>query len=158
MQVYLTTVILVCSVAAIASALAAEGKTKKHVRFLLSLIVMLVLLSPLVNLTSDGWDLQDFSWIAGNHADGEQDGERGEVLLRAAANALSDALCGDLNIPAAEVKLGIDGEVDDDGQVRITRVTVTLSGDAAARREAVRAYLKRQMKCDCEVRVYVNAD
>ena len=39
-----------------------------------------------------------------------------------------------------------------------TRVTVTLSGDAAARREAVRAYLKRQMKCDCEVRVYVNAD
>ena len=67
---------------------------------------------------------------------------------------LRDRLVENCALTSSEVAVTVGGKTDASGAVRVSRVTVTLSGKSAAKRLTVLDYLKENLT-ECEVRVYV---
>ncbi len=147
---YLTALITVASVTAIASALAAEGKTKRHVNFLLSIVVMLVLVTPLTSLI-DAFDPE--GWLP---TEGETSTDAGGALLRVCEQEIKIQLCDALALDAGEVDVKIHGQVAKDGTVLLDEVTVLLSGESRTAREAVWLYLSETIPKGCTLRVLLH--
>ncbi len=146
---YLVTLLTVSCVTAVASAIAAEGKLKKYVNLILSLVVMLTLLAPLGgvigHITWEEWlPLPD----AGNTTGGDG-------LLEATENAVGEALCRALGLGREEVEVEISGSVNENGEVTLREIAVHLTGEARRARERVWTYLKEQVGDTCDIRVSI---
>ncbi len=146
-RVYLTALITVASVSAVASAIAAEGKTKKYVNFILSLVVMLTLLAPLGEVLGQ---VTGGEWLP--PADSEV-GDRENTLLEVTEEVFHVTLCEALSLPPDEVRVHIDGTVGDAGEVSIHTLTVTLSGDSRGARDRVWDYLNENAACPVRVAI-----
>lgn len=149
MKTYVVTVILVCALGAIASLITPEGKMKKQVGFLISLMTLCAILAPLGNLTFEG---DGDEWLEDLFPSYE--GELGENwLLLATEEELRGHLCETFSLPREEVLVEVIGSCLDTGDVEIERVVVTLNGDSTREREGVRAYLAKHIFCEVEVHV-----
>ncbi len=150
-RVYLTALLTVSSVTAVASVIAAEGKLKKYVNLILSVIVMLTLLAPLAPLLEN---LGGGEWLPTTDGDGAPGGA--DALLAVTAQTLQMRLCEELSLPREEVQVHIDGDVTEAGEVTLREVIVTLSGESRGARERVWVYLKANVTCP--VRVGITED
>ncbi len=147
-RVYLTTLLVVASVTAVASALAAEGKSKKYVNFILSLVVMLVLLAPLGEVMEN--------IMTGDIPTTDHTEEvTGDALLRVTEEVMKTTIVSEMGLLADEVTIEIRGCVTGSGEVDISEITVTLTGEARHARERVWLYLREQT--DCPVRVNIRS-
>ncbi|MGM9609085.1 MAG: hypothetical protein ACI3XE_02555 [Eubacteriales bacterium] len=155
MKGYLVSMVLTLGVAALASLVTPEGKTKKYMHFLLSLAVVTVLVTPLVG------GLANFSTLsepgtagAGDSQTENPSAESEDAVLSAVSLVLRDRLVESCSLTPSEVAVTVGGKTDASGALRVSRVTVTLTGKSAAKRLAVLDYLKENLT-ECEVRVYV---
>lgn len=155
MKGYLVSMVLTLGVAALASLITPEGKTKKYMHFLLSLAVVTVLVTPLIG------GLANFSTLtepgtadAGDSQTENPSAESEDAVLSAVSLVLRDRLVESCSLSSSEVAVTVGGKTDASGAVRVSRVTVTLSGKSAAKRLTVLGYLKENLT-ECEVRVYV---
>ncbi len=146
-RVYLTALVTVASVMAVASAIAAEGRTRKYVNLILSLVVMLILLAPLGGMLGD---ITGGEWLPSTDTDTDISGD---ALLDVTENAVHETLCRELSLVPEEVHVHIDGEVGDEGEVTIRELTVTLSGESRGARERVWGYLKENATCPIRVTI-----
>ncbi len=147
-RAYLTVLLTVAAVTAVASAIAAEGKLKKYVNLILSLVVLITMLAPLGDIIRD-MTVQDPLPLP----DVGAENSAADTLLEVTADTLKGELCRRLLLSADEVQVHIDGSVDREGTVTLRQITVTLTGDARMARERVWAYLAADT--DCEVRVAI---
>lgn len=155
MKGYLVSMVLTLGVAALASLVTPEGKTKKYMHFLLSLAVVTVLVTPLIGGLTEFSALSDLGTTgAGNSQTETPPAESEDALLSAVSLVLRERLVEDCALTPSEVAVTVGGKTDANGSVRVSRVTVTLSGKSAAKRLAVLDYLKENLT-ECEVRVYV---
>jgi len=142
---YLVTLITVCSVTAIASAVAAEGKSKKYVNFVLSVVVLLVLIAPLTK-----WDALPFDLPLPDSTTAEA---TGDAVFRVTETALKQEIAASFSLDPDTVTVTVRGHVGDTAAVEA--VTVALRGDAVRHVGEIRAYLAREIRGNCEVTVYV---
>lgn len=155
MKGYLVSMVLTLGVAALASLVTPEGKTKKYMHFLLSLAVVTVLVTPLIVGLADLSALTELGTAgAGDRQTENPSAESEDAVLSAASLVLRDRLVESCSLSPSEVAVTVGGKPDENGSVRVARVTVTLSGKSAAKRLAVQGYLKENLT-ECEVRVYV---
>lgn len=155
MKGYLVSMVLTLGVAALASLVTPEGKTKKYMHFLLSLAVVTVLVTPLIGGLTEFSALSDLGTTgAGDSQTENPAAESEDALLSAVSLVLRERLVEDCALTPSEVAVTVGGKTDAKGDVRVSRVTVTLSGKSAAKRLAVLDYLKENLT-ECEVRVYV---
>ena len=139
--------ILAVGVAAVASLLTPEGKLKREVHFLLALVVVASLLSPL-NAEIE-WKSPFVSDSAG--VSGVEDEN---AALTAAALALRARITAEFSLSEEEVGVSVGGKVSEVGDLTVRRVTVVLSGESAAARLSVLEYLQKELT-GIEVTVYV---
>jgi hypothetical protein len=146
MKTYIITFLLVCGASAVAALLSPGGKIKKYIQFILSVVTLTAMFSPLTTL-SDNLE-NPFPDVP--ITDGES-GEHG--LLLATEESLRGVICTQFELPKNEVLVEIIGEVSASGEVDIRRIVVTLLGDSTRYREGVRTYLKGHTTCEVEVHV-----
>ena len=155
MKGYLVSMVLTLGVAALASLITPEGKTKKYMHFLLSLAVVTVLVTPLIGGLTKFSTLTDLGTAdAGDSQTENSSAESEDAVLSAVSLVLRDRLVENCALTSSEVAVTVGGKTDASGAVRVSRVTVTLSGKSAAKRLTVLDYLKENLT-ECEVRVYV---
>ena len=149
MKTYVVTVILVCALGAIASFMAPEGRMKKHISFLLSIVTLCAILSPLGTLVyggeGDGWLKDIFP--------SQQENLGENWLLLVTEEEIRGKLCDAFKLSKEEVLVEVVGNCLDSGEVKLERVVVTLNGDSTREREGVRAYLATHILCEVEVHV-----
>lgn len=155
MKGYLVSMVLTLGVAALASLITPEGKTKKYMHFLLSLAVVTVLVTPLIGGLADFSALTELGTAGTGDSQTENpSAESEDAVFSAVSLVLRERLVEDCALTPSEVAVTVGGKIDASGSVCVSRVTVTLSGKSAAKRLAVLDYLKENLT-ECEVRVYV---
>lgn len=146
MKDYFITLILVCAVSAVATAISPEGKSKKYVQFLLGVVIMTVLISPFRTVRDLNLSLPDLP-------DGAV-GDTENPIWEATETALREAICSRFGFERGWVGVSVTGELAGE-QTVIREVRVTLRGEAGEQRTAVLAYVKAQVRTECEVTVNV---
>ncbi len=147
---YLTALLVVVSVTSLASALAAEGTTKKHVNFVLAVVVMVVLLSPLTTLFGEGAEIPDLFPDASDAENGV-----GDALLKAYEGEVQKHLCDKFTLLSEEVRVHIRGKIGNAGEVTPLEVAVVLCGAARGAREKIWLYLNETLDATCSIRVSI---
>ena len=146
MKDFFVTLILVCAVSAVATAISPEGKSKKYLQFLLGVVIMTVLISPFRTI-------RDLDFTLPELPDGTVE-DTENPIWEATAIALREAVCSAFDFERGWVSVSVTGELSEEETV-IRRVRVTLHGEAKDQRAAVLAFVKAQVRTDCEVTVHV---
>ena len=146
MSEYFAMLVGVCAVAAIAATIAPGGRIGKHIDLLLSLLILLVLLSPLGNLSEELPDLE--------LPNTEITYPEASPIWEATEVALSEVICAEFNLARGWVLVSVTGEIVGE-EVYSRKVTIKLSSDAREKREEVERYIRQNIRGDCEVVAYV---
>lgn len=151
MQGYLQTIVIVCVVSAVASTVAAPGKTRAAVQFVLSLAVVLALLSPLSKLGSGHTDFLSAlleEWNAPAAEDEAATRWLDDRLTAATESGLAAALCDRFGLPDGGVRVTLHTE----GGVPVSPVTVSLSGGAvSADAPGIVRYIEKNLGLECKI-------
>lgn len=139
MNGFLRAAVVAASTVTLASLLAPEGKNKKWVRFLFSLVAFSILAASVTGLS-----LSDMGEWADTLPPAEADQEQAEdYLFRTAERALAAALAEELGLSAASVVLSLNEK----GTPKTATVTLPKGADAGR----ALAFLQKQLGADWEV-------
>ena len=146
MSGYFGMLVGVCAIAAIAATVAPEGRLGKHIDLLLSLLILLVLLSPLGNLSE--------KLPALSLPNEEEVYPEASPIWEATEVALSEAICTEFGFARGWVLVSVTGEiVGEDAYIK--QIEVILSASAREKTREVREYILSNVRGECEVVVYV---
>lgn len=154
MKSYLQSILTVLLVSGLASALMPDGESKKGVRFALSLLVLLTIISP---LREDGFSSFLPSYSAGAFPDGETDGHVWLTKKEAAAieEGIEYYLCQTYRLPKDTIRAEIICTVHEhDGarEVRVSHATLHLYGQACLGNvPRMVEDIKKELDAECEV-------
>ncbi|MFA5561726.1 MAG: hypothetical protein WDA00_03720 [Eubacteriales bacterium] len=143
MKEYLAALILTAALAALASLFSAEGKTRKYVNFTLSLVAFLVIVSPLSALRAD--------WQPDLPPPLPPAGDSDNPVVRLAEAELARAIEKAFLFERGSVSVDMTTTGEGSG-LRVEEIEVHCP--EGARTAEVRAYVRRAVEGDCEVRVY----
>lgn len=146
MSEYFAMLVGVCAVAAIAASISPGGRIGKYIDLLLSLLILLVLLSPLGNLSEELPDLE--------LPDAEIVYPEASPVWEATEVALAEAICAEFDLARGWVLVSVKGEMAGE-TASLEKIEVTLSSSAKEKAEAVAQYIRQNVRGECEVVVYV---
>ena len=135
-----------------------NSKTAPYIQFLLSLILLLMLLSPLAQVLA-GLRLDDPGEILASYRDTDggtfyDDAVTDGVIVRV-SSSLAALISAETGIPAEDMDIGLTTETvqgDTGSEIAVTAVTVTLYSRAhKIAAEKICAVVKRVMLCPCSV-------
>ncbi len=141
MKAYLTTLLLVCAVSAIATAISPEGRQKTYIQFVLGIVVLTVILAPIAG------DFGELTLPQLPSAEGEADVS---PVFRATEVALREAIAEQFRIPSGWITVEVLGTFEEE-QLQIQKVNVTLREGAKSYGEEIELYLKGAIQGGCEI-------
>ncbi len=161
MKSYLFSLIAAAFLAALASQLSPEGERggiSRHVRFVASLFLICVLLSPLKELLQQLPDLLNGGWRPNAETSEEESDyleQWQESINRASADYFTDmltqTLCAQLSVPQDNLQCKVFWD-NTEQELIPTKVAVTLSGKAIWKDPAeIRALVNALIACPCDV-------
>ena len=152
MREYLVSAVAVCALCALADTLFPDGKLKKEMSFALSLVVVLVLVSPLFSALSNIDEMgQGFISELEDLDTQHYEGELYDVGERLLEEGIARTLCERFSL--SESELGADATISFIGdELLVERVEISLSGSAIfSDIHEIKKYVQRQICDECEV-------